>query len=227
MRTLRPPQLKAVDIAGKACFTGQMQSEFWEGVEYRPIASHPLLFISDTGKILSFRTRGPGGQNRRTTKPPVFVRGSLDKDGYYFITWPKKLVHQLVLLAWVGERPSGHVARHINSVRTDNRLANLAWGTERENHNDRIELGSSKGARNGAARMTEADVLRIRAEYIHKPLAAIERANPQWSSFAIWAAASGYTWAHLPGAIPGRRRCSKEGWKSGIRVSQQKGAPDA
>lgn len=48
-------------------------------------------------------------------------------------------VHGLVLEAWRGSRPDGMEARHLNSNRADNRLANLQWGTPAENSNDRVE----------------------------------------------------------------------------------------
>ncbi len=60
-------------------------------------------------------------------------------------------VHHLVLRAFVGTRPKGHQTRHLNGVRTDNRLANLRWGTPRENCADRERHGTvARGARNGA-----------------------------------------------------------------------------
>lgn len=49
----------------------------------------------------------------------------------------KYLVHHLVLFAFAGPRPDGMIGRHLNDVRHDNRLANLAWGTYKENGEDR------------------------------------------------------------------------------------------
>lgn len=45
-------------------------------------------------------------------------------------------VHSLVLMAFVGPRPDGHVACHFNDIRTDNRAINLRWDTSVENHAD-------------------------------------------------------------------------------------------
>ena len=48
---------------------------------------------------------------------------------------------KLVLTAFVGSRPEGMVARHLNDNRADNRLANLAWGTLSENSFDAVRNG--------------------------------------------------------------------------------------
>lgn len=50
-------------------------------------------------------------------------------------------VAHLMLTSFVGPRPDGHVARHLNDVKTDNRLANLAWGTRSQNYDDAIRNG--------------------------------------------------------------------------------------
>jgi hypothetical protein len=46
-------------------------------------------------------------------------------------------VHHLVAEAFHGPRPNYlAVARHLNDVKTDNRLENVAWGTRKENAAD-------------------------------------------------------------------------------------------
>lgn len=73
-------------------------------------------------------------------------------------------VHTLVLLAFVGPRPAGHECRHLNGVRSDNRLCNLAWGTPAENDQDRRRHGTFiQGELHGAAKLTEQDIHIIRA----------------------------------------------------------------
>lgn len=55
-------------------------------------------------------------------------------------------VHVAVLAAFVGPRPTGHVARHLNDNKDDNRLANLAYGTYRENQLDTVRNGNNVDA---------------------------------------------------------------------------------
>ena len=72
---------------------------------------------------------------------------SKNGNGYYYVHLYKEgnrkmfLVHRMVLLAFVGECPPNMEVRHLNSVPTDNRLQNLAYGTHSENTIDTINLG--------------------------------------------------------------------------------------
>jgi hypothetical protein len=67
-------------------------------------------------------------------------------------------VHRLVMLAFVGECPPNMEVRHLNSISTDNRLCNLAYGTHSENVIDTINLG-----RNSRQKFNAEIVKEIRA----------------------------------------------------------------
>lgn len=78
--------------------------------------------ISNHGDVLSLLTR-------KTLKPRLNSSGYyrvklFDLAGYYYMHH----VHILVLEAFVGLRPKGMIGRHINHIRTDNRVSNLVWG---------------------------------------------------------------------------------------------------
>ncbi len=55
-------------------------------------------------------------------------------------------VHRLVLLAFVGTRPNGMAVRHLNGIKTDNRLSNLVYGTYSENNHDIVRHGRNANA---------------------------------------------------------------------------------
>ena len=56
-----------------------------------------------------------------------------------------QLVHQLVLLTFVGPMPDGHETLHKNHKPADNRLTNLKYGTRSENLKADYENGSRRG----------------------------------------------------------------------------------
>ncbi len=198
-----------------------MNAIYFEGEEYRHVPGFKGIYVSATGLVVSTKPmngRGEGGKIHRLKIKP-------DKDGYlrtpvYYANRHrlKLAVHTAVLSAWHRPPKAGEEGRHLNRIRSDNNLNNLAWGTHQDNSNDMKAHGSVRGENNAASKMTEADVIFLRKERINKPTWQIVKENPQWSKFAVWASITGYTWAHLPGAVAQGRRCSKEGWKNGIKL---------
>ncbi len=70
--------------------------------------------------------------------------------------------HRLVLTAFAGPCPEGLECRHLNGIRTDNRLGNLAWGTPEVNNADKKIHGTQpQGEGNNLAKLTEKDVREI------------------------------------------------------------------
>ncbi len=65
-------------------------------------------------------------------------------------------VHHLVLLSFVGPRPTGAVICHNNGNPKDNRLCNLRYDTQRENAKDVYRLGGAMH------KLTAEDALSIR-----------------------------------------------------------------
>lgn len=64
----------------------------------------------------------------------------------------QRTVHGLVCLTFHGPKPTQptqHEVRHLNGIRNDNRLSNLAWGTRSENAQDRKLHGTCRAAENG------------------------------------------------------------------------------
>lgn len=139
-----------------------METELWRDVpEYEG-----LYRVSDQGRVMSLV--GPHGERReRILKPGI---GS---HGYFLVTLCKNgkirshNIHRLVLRAFKRPmRKDQTVTRHLNGIRTDNRLCNLAWGSPRENQTDRVLHGTdNRGERYGLAKLTERDVLEIRRRY--------------------------------------------------------------
>lgn len=78
-----------------------------------------------------------------------------------------RLVHHLVLEAFVGPRPDGQETRHGPGGALDNRLVNLCWGTHADNIRiDKVRDGTNlSGERHPAAKLTAASVRKIRRRH--------------------------------------------------------------
>lgn len=78
--------------------------------------------------------------------------------------YKSRYVHQLVLEAFVGPRPPGYQAAHLDGDATNNHLDNLTWATPAENCCHRYIHGrSAAGERNPHTRLTFAVVRELRA----------------------------------------------------------------
>lgn len=86
--------------------------------------------VSDEGRVARLMQVKP--PTRRYVR--INVRDALGKMRTH-------LAHVWVLEAFVGPRPPGARARHLNDDPTDNRLENLAWGSTAENTEDAFRNG--------------------------------------------------------------------------------------
>ncbi len=139
------------------------------GVRYR---RHPVFvnyIVSSEGFVYSTQRNG-----YQVTDPhrKIYYKlsGMKDPDGYLRVTMRPagrvigKPVHQMVLETFLGLKPFPKAeGAHGNAIRTDNRLVNLRWATKRGNDDDKIGHHSHKGTRNAAHKLTDVEVIEIRA----------------------------------------------------------------
>lgn len=148
------------DISG---FSGieNLNGEVW-----REIPNFSKYYVSNMGRVVTLN---------RNEKKPILMKAHNDKDGYKRIALYDKakedykccFVHQLVLFAFVGEKPKGKETSHLNHNRTDNRLYNLKWETGSENQRRRVENGTDmRGEKGGNVKLREEDVFKIREMYL-------------------------------------------------------------
>lgn len=134
-----------------------MTNEYW-----RDIPGHVGRYmVSDQGRMRSLLRAG-------------IMRQSLREDGYLQVTLTKakggsqsRYVHALVLLAFVGRVPPGEETRHLDGVRSNNRLSNLCYSTPKCNTADRKAHGTwPRGGKNANAKLSAEDVSVIRARHV-------------------------------------------------------------
>ena len=119
-------------------------------VNIHGIPSQPGYFITEDGRIFKEKKATIGKNGYPHTG---FRRG--DKNRY---------IHDLVLETFVGPRPDGHQASHLNGDRADSRLENLTWETPKENNARKSGHGTEPvGENRYNAVVDPADVYYIRS----------------------------------------------------------------
>lgn len=123
--------------------------------QWRPVVGWEGLYeVSDHGRVRSLtrwminragrRQKSQGRVLKNQHKPAGYPYINLCKDGVAKATY----VHELVLTAFVGPRPSpSHYARHLNDDPKQNHVSNLAWGTPSENSYDKARNGNDYHAK--------------------------------------------------------------------------------
>jgi thymidylate synthase (FAD) len=116
-----------------------------ETERWRAVAGWEGLYeVSDKGRVRTVSMRQGVRELHKPRKAAVGANGydvvSLSRGG----KTRTYTAHRLVLEAFEGPCPPGHVARHLDGNRAHNRLENLTWGTAEENARDRIRHGSQQ-----------------------------------------------------------------------------------
>ena len=108
---------------------------------WKPVVGHEGAYeVSDLGRVRSLDRRVrlvtlQAGETTRLVKERV-LRPGPTRSGHVSVAIGKgnsRLVHRLVLEAFVGPCPDGCEVLHLNHDPADNRLVNLKYGTRSEN----------------------------------------------------------------------------------------------
>jgi len=171
----------------------------WKGIEWRRIPEYPKYFISRQGEVIN-----AGRKNGRISKIAICKNGrGYNHVGLYCknnaLKVHKKtcLLHQLVLTTYIGPCPAGMQARHLDGNPENNNLINLAWGTSKENAQDRERHGRTRrGDSHGNAILCERDIHNILKEYTSKSAQTIS-CEYGVSLVAIKHIVQGRLWRHI------------------------------
>lgn len=163
-------------------------------VQYLPVPKFPGYWAGDDGSIWSNKKNG-----FRRLKPYILR-------GYEYIPLRKDnrkhkiRVHKIILECFVGKAPKGMITRHLNGIKTDNRLCNLKWGTHKENEADKTIHGTRffpVGERNGSAKIVAdqaREVMRLWDEGFSKKNIA---STLEISKGIVSQVVTGASWTHL------------------------------
>jgi hypothetical protein len=171
-----------------------------EPEQWRPVIGWEAQYeVSDLGRVRSLATG-------------TVLKGCKNSKGYIRINLPApetkrkqtcKMLHRLVLEAFVGPPPANAVCCHGPNGITDNSLANLSWATQQQNVQDRKRDGTNnhprpraQGVGNHQAKLTEREakeILRARGNCSQASLAARYKVSPA----LISAIHRGKKWGHL------------------------------
>lgn len=113
-----------------------------------PVRGFEGYEVSSLGRVRSLRR-----VTMRSNGSPHTVKGRIRKltvqpNGYNYVTFRRdgktycRQVHRIVLDSFRPAPAEGLDVRHLNNVRTDNRLENLTWGTRSENERDKAAHGT-------------------------------------------------------------------------------------
>jgi hypothetical protein len=114
-----------------------LKASGYEVTRWRTVPGHPKYEVSERGEIRSHK-----GSLPRYVNPVVNHEGRMVID----IGRKKVFVHSLVLKAFIGPRPDGMVIRHLDGNPANNRLDNLAYGSQSENLFDAVRHGTNVNA---------------------------------------------------------------------------------
>lgn len=169
----------------------------WHDEQWRPVFGHEGRYeVSSLGRVRSLLSaRGTPWKGG-----PLVLRARSHTGGYLRVSLRQMdaFIHTVVLEAFVGPRPSGMQAAHLDGTRTNNAAQNLIWATPAENQGHRVCHGTAlRGERIAGAKLTEQMVYLIRGTGFDALTQRQIGIRLGVCKSTVSMAKSGKTWRHL------------------------------
>ena len=152
-------------------------------------------------------------------QPRTLMRGKIISQrkhqfGYWVVTLSKnnkvftRVVHRLVAEGFYGARPKGNVIRHLNGNPEDNRVENLAYGTQKENMQDAIEQNTLEyGERRFNALHTNEEIKQLKRDLICGMTTGEAAKKYKMPQSQVWKVAMGRAWGRVGLQISRSKKC--------------------
>jgi hypothetical protein len=148
--------------------------EIWRDI----IEYEGLYQVSNLGNVKSIVGIRIDSRSRIYKLPLKVLKSQYDRYGYLHVSLYRqkkvkhKLIHRLVLEAFIGNCPKGNYANHKDGNRANNKLNNLEWCTPSENNLHAFRVLNRKpvyvcGIKNANAKLTD-DKIRYAKELRQK-----------------------------------------------------------
>jgi HNH endonuclease/NUMOD4 motif len=171
--------------------------------EWRPVVGREKEYeVSDLGRVRSLERTivyvREGKERTRRGAQRILV--PMIYAGYPAVQLGRRnsrYIHHLILEAFVGPRPAGMECRHLDGNELHCNRSNLAWGTVRENAQDRARHGTQpRGERVYGAKLTPCSISEIKSQLgirSHREIGEMYGVGRE----AITKIANGRNWRHL------------------------------
>lgn len=160
----------------------------------KPIPGVYGYYADEHGCIWSDK-RGTLTRRSATKKGGTYLGVSLSSSGVVTTHY----VHELVALAFHGERPAGWQVMHLDDDPLNNRADNLRYGTPQENYAQIWTTGRGRrGERQPMSKLTAEIVVEIRLAAATGESHGAIAARVGCSSVNVWKIVHRKKWAHVP-----------------------------
>ncbi len=136
---------------------------WYDSINRKPYPRCENYLVAKDGTV--WRSKSKGGKPLAT---PVLITPRV-RSGYPSVgVWSKSVqkaesVHVMVLETFVGPRPLGFQAEHLDGNRLNPRLENLRWATKSENNSRKRDHGTMPvGVASGTAKLNNSAVIEMR-----------------------------------------------------------------
>lgn len=188
-------------------------------VEYRQIDQFPAYRVGSDGSVWSiFKLRnihGRRGCESYLAEPWRRLVCPKNGHGYRIVAFRNKgtevrrQVHQIVAEYFLGPCPDNMEVNHKNGIKTDNRVSNLEYVTDKENVQHAIRTGlrrqdKTNGMNHGNAVMCDEDVFRmlsLEGAMTQRKIAGLIGVSKN----VVNAVFRGKAWKHITGRTPPTR----------------------